>query len=128
MYSNLGNAEDINLATHALQFVFLGHNGFRFPVAHWPTLEIDPATLYIKFWTCVRWLLSGGFKVHFCCCDGGTANRSFIKLHFQGKDPVKEKFTTVNPYTREALVFIMDPFVSACELLRCSGNPTGLTS
>lgn len=50
--------------------------------------------------------------MHYCCCDGGSANRSFIKLHFSGKDPYAEKFTTVNPYTREPLVFLMDPYVS----------------
>ena len=95
-----------------LQFVFLGHTGFRFPLAHWPTKEVDPATLYIHFWKSVYWLLQGGFSVHYCCCDGGSTNRSFIKLHFSGKDPCAEKFTTVNPYTREPLVFLMDPYVS----------------
>lgn len=50
--------------------------------------------------------------MHYCCCDGGSANRSFIKLHFSGKDPMTEKFTTINPYTREPLVFLMDPYVS----------------
>lgn len=49
--------------------------------------------------------------MHYCCCDGGSANRSFIKLHFSGKDPLTEKFTTINPYTREPLVFLMDPYV-----------------
>jgi hypothetical protein len=27
----------------------------------------------------------------FPCCDGGQANRSFIQLHFKGKDAVREK-------------------------------------
>ncbi|XP_078382573.1 uncharacterized protein LOC144665241 [Oculina patagonica] len=102
--------EKVQLASHVLQFVFLGHTGFRFPFAHWPTKEVDPAVLYIHFWKSVYWLLQGGFSVHYCCCDGGSANRSFIKLHFSGKDPHAEKFTTVNPYTREPLVFLMDPY------------------
>ena len=78
------------LASHVLQFVFLGNTGFRFPFAHWPTKEVDPSTLYIIFWKAVFWLLKAGFKVRYCCCDGGEANRSFIKLHFKDKDPFKE--------------------------------------
>lgn len=37
---------------------------------------------------------------------------SFIKMHFKGKDPVKEKLTTISPYTRKPVVFLLDPSVS----------------
>ncbi|XP_070570887.1 uncharacterized protein [Ptychodera flava] len=57
-------------ATHVLQMVFLGNTGFRFPIAHWPTREVDPATLYTQFWNSVKWLRKGGFHVTFCCLDG----------------------------------------------------------
>ena len=100
------------LASHVLQFVFLGNTGFRFPFAHWPTKEVDPSTLYIIFWKAVFWLLKAAFKVRYCCCDGGEANRSFIKLHFKDKDPFKELFTITNPYTKEPLYFILDFAVS----------------
>lgn len=100
------------MATHVLQFVFLGNNGFRFPFAHFPTTEVDPSTLYTQFWKAVGWLRRFGFQSNFCCCDGGEANRSFIKMHFKGKDPVKERFTTINPYTRMPMVFLLDPSVS----------------
>ena len=33
-------------------------------------------------------------------------------MHFKGKDPVDEKFTTTNPYTRKPMVFLLDPSVS----------------
>ncbi|XP_070548616.1 uncharacterized protein [Ptychodera flava] len=97
-------------ATHVLQMVFLGNTGFRFPIAHWPTREVDPATLYTQFWNSVKWLRKGGFHVTFCCLDGGQANRSFVQLHFKGKDPVREKFTTLNLYTHEPMIFYMDPW------------------
>jgi len=87
--------EKVQLASHVLQFVFLGHPGFRFPLAHWPTKEVDPATLYIHFWKSVYRLLQGGFSVHYCCCDGESANRSFIKPHFSGLDPYDEKSTLI---------------------------------
>lgn len=92
--------------------MFLGNNGFRFPFAHFPTTEADPASLYTNFWKAVGWLRRFGFEANFCCCDGGEANRSFIKMHFQGKDPEEEKFTTINPYTRKPMVFLLDPSVS----------------
>jgi len=104
--------ETIEVATHVLQFVFLGNNGFRFPFAHFPTTEVDPSTLYTQFWKAAGWLRRYGFQTNFCCCDGGEANRSFIKMHFKGKDPVKEKFTAINPYTRKPMVFLLDPSVS----------------
>ncbi|XP_070556109.1 uncharacterized protein [Ptychodera flava] len=97
-------------ATHVLQMVYLGNTGFRFPFAHWPTKEVDPATLYVNFWNAVKWLRKGGFNVTYCCLDGGQANRSFVQMHFKGKDIVKEKFTTKNPFTHEPMVFYMDPW------------------
>ena len=42
----------------------------------------------------------------------GEANRSFIKMHFKGKDPVEERFATTNPYKRKPMVFLLDPSVS----------------
>ena len=103
--------ENVEVATHVLQFVFLGNNGFRFPFAHFPTTEADPASLYTNFWKAVGWLRMVGFQVNYCCMDGGEANRSFVKMHFQGKDPEEEKFTTINPYTRTPMVFLLDPSV-----------------
>ena len=104
--------ETVDVATHVLQFVYLGNNGFRFPFAHYPTTEVDPGSLYTNFWKAVGWLRMIGFQVNYCCMDGGEANRSFIKMHFQGKDPEEEKFTTINPYTRKPMVFLLDPSVS----------------
>ena len=105
-----------------LQFVFLGNNGFRFPFAHFPTKEADPASLYTNFWKAVGWLRRFGFQANYCCCDGGEANRSFIKMHFKGQDPVEERFTTINPYTRKPMVFLLDPsvshFVVTCSVLQ----------
>ena len=91
---------------------FLETMGFRFPFSHFPTKEANPASLYTNFWKAVGRLKRFGFQTNDCCCDGGEANRSFIKLHFQGKNPEKERFTTINPYTRTPMVFMLDPSVS----------------
>lgn len=99
----------VEVATHVLQFVFSGNNGFRFPFAHFPTTEADPSSLYVNFWRAVGWVRKFGFQSNFCCCDVGEANRTFIKMHFKDKDAVKERFTTINPYTRKPMVFLLDP-------------------
>ena len=102
----------MEVATHVLQFVLLGNNGFRFYFAHLPTTEADPSSLYVNFWRAVGWLRKFGFQFNFCCCDGGAANRTFVKMHFKDKDAVKERFTTINPYTRKPMFFLLDPSVS----------------
>lgn len=96
------------MATHVCQFVFLGNTGFRFPFAHWPTKEIDSGTLHTLFWQAVSRLNFRGIKIVYCCCDGGSANRNFINMHFDENDPVKGKFSVENPYTRKPLIFILD--------------------
>ena len=78
--------DTVDVATHVLQFVFLGNNGFRFLFARSPTTEDDPS-LYTNFWKAAGWLRMIGFRVNYCCMDSGEANRGFIKMHFQGKNP-----------------------------------------
>jgi hypothetical protein len=38
------------LATHALQFLFLGFTGFRFPCAHFPSTTASGYELYLLLW------------------------------------------------------------------------------
>ena len=43
--------------------------------------------------------------------DGADYNRQFIRMHFRGRDPVKDKFITSNIHTETPMVFVMDPKV-----------------
>ncbi|XP_070571398.1 uncharacterized protein [Ptychodera flava] len=110
MKTVIAGIDKAQIASHVLQMVFLGNSGFRFPFAHFPTHEVDAPSLYIVFWQAVKWLKRGGFHALYACCDGGQANRSFIRMHFKEKDPIKEQFTTRNLVTREPFVFFMDPW------------------
>ena len=56
-------ADDIKLATHVLQFFFLGDTGFRFPVAHFPCQECQAAEIYVLVWDIVKHLMRTGFTV-----------------------------------------------------------------
>ena len=92
--------------------MFIGSTGFKFPFCYFPTIEVDPTTLYHNFWNAVFDLGEFGFKVVLAVCDGAQANRTFIQCHFNEEDPVKENFTTTNIYTGEPMVFTVDPSVS----------------
>jgi hypothetical protein len=108
----LTGKDEANIATHLLQFMFIGSTGFKFPVCYFPTIEVDPTTLYHQFWNAIFDLGELGFKVLLAICDGAQVNRTFIQCHFDGVDAVKENFTTTNIYTGEPLVFMVDPSVS----------------
>jgi len=48
--------------------------------------------------------------------DGAECNRQFIKLHFQERDPVADKFIVHNIHIRMPMVFIMDPKVDIARI------------
>ena len=47
------------LASHILQWVYVSHNGFRFPFAHHATAEAQAADLYLLLWDAIEY----GFQV-----------------------------------------------------------------
>ena len=55
--------QDAALATHALQYAFLGDGGFRFSIGHFPTGEAVASDLYVLFWDAVFKLQQWGFTV-----------------------------------------------------------------
>jgi hypothetical protein len=53
-------SQDIQIATHILQFIFLSDSGFRFPVAHFPTAQCPLSALYFQFWEGVLCMKQAG--------------------------------------------------------------------
>lgn len=78
--SILSGKKEIKLATHVLQFVFLGFTGFRFPLFHFPTEQASAPELYLLFWKIVNILSTFGFKIQYVSLDGAQTNRDFAKL------------------------------------------------
>ena len=104
------------MATHILQFTFTGCEGFEFPVAYYPTAQVDPITLFHLYWDIVYALQQTNFHVHLAICDGAQANRAFISMHFENdEDAVSSQFTTKNPYSGEPHSFMMDSSVSVTD-------------
>lgn len=72
--------KEIKLATHVLQFVFLGFTGFRFPLFHFPTIQATAAELNLLFWKIINLLMAFGFRVRYTSMDGAQTNRDLAKI------------------------------------------------
>ncbi|OWF43040.1 hypothetical protein KP79_PYT24941 [Mizuhopecten yessoensis] len=72
----------VQLATHALQFVFHGLTGFRWPVVYYGSNTATAHQLYNCFWKCVDVLDENGFTVDYVMTDGASTNRSFVNMLF----------------------------------------------
>ena len=65
------------LATHCFQFIYVGFNGFRWPVAYFGTDNVNGHSIYLTLWPLVDQLSSYGFSVHGAIMDGSSNNRQF---------------------------------------------------
>lgn len=113
-------AEDIHIlnkhshetrsATHIMQFIFLGYDGFRFPISYYPTAGANAPELYDMVWKVINKLNEYDFIVDYVCMDGCSNNRAFQNMHFQDPTDAKEKqFTVTNPfYPSQSVTMIMD--------------------
>lgn len=108
----IAGAESARLATHVLQFMFLGNTGFRFPFTYFPTTEASSSQLFETFWESVDTLQMYGFHVRLCICDGASVNRKFVLMHFENEADAQEKmYTTASPSSGKSMTFLMDPSV-----------------
>ena len=98
------------LANHVLQFEFLGHTGFVFPFAHFPTTGVQAYHLLVIFWEAVHHLLDFDFHVDFCLFDGAVANRTFLKSLFIPDNPIAKRMTIPNmEVPGKSIVMGMEP-------------------
>jgi hypothetical protein len=60
---NISGNTDNNpkLASHVLQFIFIGDNGFRFPLAQFASNGCTASDLCFMFWEGVRMMKETGF-------------------------------------------------------------------
>jgi hypothetical protein len=97
MHANIlkTNAMHAKLATHALQIIFIGYTGFRFPVCHFSTTGATASELHTILWSVVKKLHDWGFHVDFVIQDGRQENRKFVKKSFNG-DPLEKNYVSIN--------------------------------
>ena len=106
---------DRQLANHVLQYFFHGLSGFRWPFANYPNNQASPPELFVTAWKCIEALEDYGFHVVYCCMDGSSNNRAFLKMHFPADELLSSKMCAChfkNPKRR--IIFMMDP----CHLLK----------
>lgn len=98
-----------SLANHVQKYLFNGLSGFRLPFAYFPNRQADPAEIFVTTWKCIDALTEYGFSPVYCCMDGSSNKRAFLKMHFEG-DPISSKM--IAPFYRDPtkqIIFIMDP-------------------
>jgi hypothetical protein len=101
---------EIKLATHVLQFMFLSYDGFRFPFAFFPSVGANAPELYVNVWEAIAKLLGYEFQIDYVCTDGAANNRALQMMHFNDKQQAREKnYSATNPYgSPHSVIFIMD--------------------
>ena len=75
--------DELRMAKYILQFVFLGFDGFRFPIAFFPSAGANAPELYINVWNMISAIAQYGFSIKYVCFDGGNSNRAFQMMHFK---------------------------------------------
>ena len=100
--------EEITLATHALQFVFLGNTGYRFPFAHFATTGASASELYLLLWDAVKFLSMFGFKVSFVSTDGAQLNRDLMNILLPTNKENKSLTFTNIMQPSQKIAFVMD--------------------
>ncbi|XP_033729442.1 uncharacterized protein LOC117318583 [Pecten maximus] len=126
MKTLMTGTDDVKLANHVLQFVFLGHTGFRFPLAHYPTNQASPSELYLIFWKVVKSLDLYGFTVKYVSLDGAQCNRDFMKMFLNEK--TSDTFTTMsfpNVFQPSKKIFIIMDYSHVMKKIRNNLSKSG---
>ena len=70
----------MQMASPYLQYMYVGFNGFRWPVAHYSTNNVNGHSIFCKFWPLLDTLHSYGFNVHGVFMDGSNNYHQFGRL------------------------------------------------
>jgi hypothetical protein len=102
---------EVQLATHVLQYIFLGFSGFRFPICHFPTTQASASDLYILTWEIINMLQIFGFTVRYISTDGAQTNRDFGRIllgDFKSETATTMKMPNMYCPNSPPIFFIMD--------------------
>ena len=86
------------MATHGLQYMYVGFNGFRWPVVYYGSDNVNGHSIYLTLWPLVDQLLSFGFHAHGAIMDGSSNNRQFTRLVIDTNSARTTMYTTTNPF------------------------------
>ncbi|KAK3099914.1 hypothetical protein FSP39_011714 [Pinctada imbricata] len=117
---------ELKMATHVLQFVFLGFTGFRFPIFHYPTVQASACDLYLEVWRTIDLLKLFGFTVRYISTDGAETNRDLAKVLLGefSSEVNSMKIQNIFSYSEDDIFFIMD-FSHVMKKLRNNVSKSG---
>ena len=119
---------NMKLATHCFQYMFVSFNGFRWPVAYFGSDNVNGHSIYLTFWPLVDQLMTFGFSVHGAIMDGSSNNRQFTRLIIDPSSARVNKYSTVNPYRLSQRVALVQDCKHVFKKIRnslLSSSPTG---
>ncbi|XP_052258149.1 uncharacterized protein LOC127862916 [Dreissena polymorpha] len=104
-YALKQGSNEKKVGKYALQLLFLGTNGFRFPFAYFITNGVQASELCGMFWKAVYLLRCAGFTALYTCMDGAQANRSFMHMCLGDKP---HNYIARSPCSSNDIIFVMD--------------------
>ena len=99
--------KNMKMATHCFQYLYVGFNGFRWPIAYFGSDNVNGHAIYLTFWPLIDQLASFGFNVHACIMDGSSNNRQFTHLVIDPNSARVNRYTTINPFKLSARVCLI---------------------
>ena len=119
---------NMKLASHCFQYMYIGFNGFRWPVAYFGSDNVNGHSIYLTFWPLVDQLSSFGFSVHAAIMDGSSNNRQFTRLIIDPLSARVNKYSTINPYKLGNKIALIQDCKHVFKKIRnslLSSSPTG---
>ena len=86
------------MASHYFQYIYVGLNGFGWPVAYYGTNNVKGHSIYLTFWSLIGELHGYGFNVHAVLMDGSNNNRQFGRLLVKPQNAWALKYRASDPY------------------------------
>ncbi|XP_063444845.1 uncharacterized protein LOC134725169 [Mytilus trossulus] len=108
----------VALATHALQFVFHGLTGFRWPIAYFGSYPATAHQLYTTFWKCVDIMDDHGFTIDYVMADGASTNRTFTNMLFNKCNPREHDFVFRDVFCKSHKMFAIQDIMHVIKKIR----------
>ena len=86
------------MASHCFQYIYVGFNGFRWPVAYFRSHNVNGNSIYLTFWPIIQALNTYGVKVHVAMMDGSSNNHQYVQILVKPENACMLRYTTHNPY------------------------------
>ena len=104
-----GKRDDMGVATHYFQYIYVAFNGFHWPVAYYGCNNVNGHLIYLTFWPLVDILSTYGFKIHGSLMDGSCNNHQFSHIVIKPENARILKYIAENPYdTKQPITIVQD--------------------